>query len=265
MNSTNTIEITVGKERMAAVLELPEAPERRPPRACPIVICCHGLTGTRIGTCYRFVRLARRLTACGIGCLRFDFRGCGESDGEFVDVTAPRLVEDVRAVVAAVERAPGCDASRIGIAASSFGAFTTALAAGQVEGLRCLVFWALVADPRAIIDRDMTAEAWDFLGRHGWIDHRGLRMGRSFVEGIPHVNAAAELARSARPLLIFHGRGDRHIPISQAEAYRDAMIAAGGEARLEALPLDDHAMRGVAANEEIVEESVAWLRRYLAD
>ncbi len=265
VNPTRSIEITVGRERLAAVLELPSTAPDGAQRPCPVAICCHGLTGTRIGTCYRFVRLARRLTAAGIGCLRFDFRGCGESDGEFVEVTARRLVQDLKAAVAVVEESSACDASRVGIVASSFGAFTTALAAHDLAGLRCLVFWAPVADPRAIIDRDMTEEAWRFLRTHGWIDHRGVRMGRAFVEEIPDVDAAAELARSPRPLLIFHGRGDAHIPISHAEAYRDAMLAAGGEATLEALPLEDHAMRTVEANEQLIERSATWFQRFLHD
>ncbi|HVP10853.1 MAG TPA: alpha/beta fold hydrolase, partial [Phycisphaerae bacterium] len=101
------LEIPVGRERLAASLDWPEP--TRSAMGAPVVVCCHGLTGTRIGSCYRLVTLARRLVAENIACLRFDFRGCGESDGDFQELCVPKLVEDLRAVIAAIDGLPGCD------------------------------------------------------------------------------------------------------------------------------------------------------------
>ena len=75
------IEIAVGVEKLAACLHTPEP--GRFGSAAPVVVCCHGLTGTRVGSCYRFVTLARRLAERNVASLRFDFRGCGESGGVF--------------------------------------------------------------------------------------------------------------------------------------------------------------------------------------
>src|SRR3546814_19871515 len=61
------------------------------------------------------------------------------------------------------------------LVASSFGAYTASFAAEGVSSLKCLAFFAPVADPRSLIDRDMTAEAWAFLREHAWIEHFGLR------------------------------------------------------------------------------------------
>lgn len=255
------LEIPVGREKLAACLHTP-APERLTV-AAPVVVCCHGLTGTRIGTSYRFVTLARRLVEENMACLRFDFRGCGESDGRFQDITAARLMDDLRAAIAALDHARGCDPTRIGIVASSFGAFTTALASDELKTLGCLVFLAPVADVRSLIDRDMTDDAWAFLKENDWVEHRGLRMGRAFIETIPEVDAPELLARTPRRLLIFHGKGDQHIPLEHAKAYEAAMTGDGAEVQLEVLSVDDHGMRSVAANDRIIDGSVAWFRRYL--
>lgn len=253
--------IAVGGEQLSACLHAPEFDRLN--TAAPVVICCHGLTGTRVGTCYRFVTLARRLVEMNMACLRFDFRGCGESDGHFQDVRPSGLLEDLEAAVAGLNRCAGCDPMRIGIVGSSFGAYTAALASPALDALRCLVFWAPVADPKALIDRDMTEEAWAFAEQYGWVDHHGLRMGRAFLEGFSDASAPAMLARTKRPVLIFHGRGDPDVPVSQGHAYQQALADAGVEVALETLAADDHGMRSVASNDAIIEGSAAWFQRFL--
>ena len=49
----------------------------------PVVLNLHGFGGSLSGYKYAHTHLARVLEAKGIACLRFDFYGCGESDGEF--------------------------------------------------------------------------------------------------------------------------------------------------------------------------------------
>ena len=148
-------------------------------------------------------------------------------------------------------------------AASSFGALTASLVASELDALRCMVFWAPVVDAKTLVDRDMTEAALVFLREHGWVEHVGMRLGRAFVEGVSKLDAAQSLAEAARPLLIFHGEGDEHVPIEQARAYEQALARSGVEVRMEALPVNDHGMRSVAANDRIIEGSVAWFRRFL--
>ncbi len=255
------LEIPVGDGYLAASLHAPEP--GRYAVAAPVVICAHGLTGTRVGSCYRFVRLARKLVEINIACLRIDFRGCGESSGCFQEVTPVRLVEDLLAAAGSLNHAAGCDPTRLGIVASSYGAFTTSLAIDRLDAVRSLVFWAPVADPRKLVDRDMTPQAWDFIGKHGWIDHFGMRMGRDFIDGLPDGDAPGRLAASPRPLLVMHGKGDKHVPIDHGRAYIDAMRVADGNSKLIEMDADDHGMRSVANNDRLLEETVSWCRRFL--
>lgn len=255
------LEIPVGREKLAACLHQPEP--GRSTTAAPVVVCCHGLTGSRVGACFRMVSLGRRLAEENIACLRFDFRGCGESDGRFEDTCVPTLVEDLRAAVAAVDRLPGCDPTRIGIVGSSFGAFTASQAAGGIGALRCLAFWAPVADVHSLIGREMTEATWAFLREHGWVEHHGLRLGAAFFDQVPDLEAPAVLAETGRPLLIYHGTGDVQVPIDHGRAYEATLGKAGVEVRLEAIDADDHAMRSVAANDKILDGTVAWFRRFL--
>jgi pimeloyl-ACP methyl ester carboxylesterase len=255
------LEIPVGRDRLAASLHWPEQDPSG--FGAPVAICCHGLTGTRIGSCFRFVTLARRLLAENIACLRFDFRGCGESDGEFQDLCVPTLVEDLRAAISAVGELPNCNANRIGIVASSFGAFTTSQIAVEIAALRCMVFWAPVADAKPLIEREMTDAAWELLRKQGWIEHFGHRLGAAFFDDLPKTPAPDLLARCGRPLLIYHGEGDKWVSADNSRAYEQTCSKAGMNVQLVLLDSDDHAMRSVAANETILDGTVEWLKRFL--
>ncbi len=259
------VEIPVGGQMLAACLHLPErcAADDGMTGAAPVVICCHGLTGSRVGACYRQVELGRRLAAADIACLRFDFRGCGESDGRFQDLTTRTLIEDLHAVVSAVASMPGCDATRIGILGSSFGAYTASHEACAIDGLRCLVFWAPVADVRSLVDPLMTAEAWALLRKQGWVEHHGLRLGAGFFDEIPEAEAAERLASAGRPVAVYHGVGDRQVPIEHGRQYEAVCVETGVEVRFEAIEAADHAMRSVASNEKILDGTVAWFQRFL--
>ncbi|MCB9851652.1 MAG: alpha/beta fold hydrolase [Phycisphaerales bacterium] len=215
-----------------------------------------------MGSCYRFVSLGRQLAERGIACLTFDFRGCGESAGRFIDVTCNRLKCDLLGVIEWLADREDADASRIGLCGSSFGAFTAACVAQRIPGLRALVFWAGVASPGRLFDRAMTADAWRLLDAQGWLDHRGSPLGKPFFS-LDADDGPAALATAAKPLLMFHARGDTEVPIDQSEAYLDALQKAGVEVRLERLDLNDHGMRNVKVNERIVAESASWFESAL--
>lgn len=249
-------------QTLAATLHMPD----EMPRAgvCPVVICAHGLTGTRFGSCYRFVRLGRTLAARGIACLAFDFRGCGESDGEFIDVTCDRLQEDLRMVIDWTAQRADIDPQRIGLCGSSFGAFTTARVAPTVQGLRAACFWAPVARPSLLFETHLTDAVRALLAAQGWLDHRGMPLGRAFFE-IPHGedDGPASLAQTGKPLLIYHAAGDTEVPPEHAHLYADAMEAVGAEAHLVIIEAPDHGMRSVPANDQIIAGTVAWFGRHL--
>lgn len=253
------LQIPINGQHLAASLHLPSKSDSK----MPIVICCHGLTGTRIGSGYRAVKLGRMLEGMGIACLRFDFRGCGESDGAFQEVTAQSLMADLNSVVSSITGHPDIDDTRIGFYGSSFGAFTAACLADQIRGVKCLVFIAPVADPHDLIRRDMTPEAWAFLRKNGWIDHHGLKLGQDFFETMPHEDGAKKLANCARPTLVFHGTGDQQVPIEHGRVYESSIRGAGVEAKLEAVDSSDHGLRGATLSERIAVQAAEWFARFI--
>src|SRR5262245_27192560 len=60
----------------------------------PAVLVCGGFGGTKSGRFSNFVRVAQALAEAGFVVLRFDYRGHGDSEGSFSEVTIDGEVED---------------------------------------------------------------------------------------------------------------------------------------------------------------------------
>ena len=60
------------------------------------IVFCHGFLSDKTGS---YEHRCRRAVDEGYNAVRFDFRGCGESDGQFVDQTLSAKLSDLRAVV----------------------------------------------------------------------------------------------------------------------------------------------------------------------
>ena len=92
-----TVYIDGDHGRLKALIQKPELKQGE---KCPMVIFCHGFSGTKDGPLFELV--ADSLQAHGIASIRFDFNGHGESEGEFKDMTVPNEIEDAKKVVAYV-------------------------------------------------------------------------------------------------------------------------------------------------------------------
>lgn len=60
------------------------------------LVFCHGLRSDKSGS---YEHRCRRAVAAGYNAVRFDCRGCGESDGDFADSTLEARLTDLRRVV----------------------------------------------------------------------------------------------------------------------------------------------------------------------
>lgn len=64
----------------------------------PVVVVCHGFTGSKEGR-GKAVEMAQFLFQKGYSSLLFDFTGCGESGGNFIDLTLSGQVGDLACAV----------------------------------------------------------------------------------------------------------------------------------------------------------------------
>ena len=88
------IQFTDASNTLYGVLHEPEGDV-----AGPVVVFLHGWAGSRIGPHAMFVHMARRLTVLGCVCLRFDFRGRGDSEGKTADASIRSMIADTAAAL----------------------------------------------------------------------------------------------------------------------------------------------------------------------
>jgi pimeloyl-ACP methyl ester carboxylesterase len=81
----------------------------------------------------------RVLGEFGYVTLRFDMRGCGESEGEFGRVICLEQVEDLRNAVTFLSRHPAVDPKHIGVIGSSFGGAIAVYGGGVDERIAAVV------------------------------------------------------------------------------------------------------------------------------
>jgi len=110
--------------KLSGILHLPEP--RREKHAAFLVL--HGFGSNKDGG--GGTTVARMLSGLGYAALRFDFRGCGESEGERGRVICKEQAKDTRSALSFLAGRPEIHPERIGVVGQSFGAAVAVYTAG---------------------------------------------------------------------------------------------------------------------------------------
>lgn len=127
-------------QRLYGMMHLPERPGLHPG-----VILLHGFTGNSKESHFMFVKAARDFARNGLVALRFDFRGSGDSEGAFVDMTAPDEISDAVAALDFLSVQSEVDEERMGLLGLSLGGCVAACTAGVDARVKSLVLWSAAA------------------------------------------------------------------------------------------------------------------------
>jgi dipeptidyl aminopeptidase/acylaminoacyl peptidase len=254
----------------------------------PAMIQCHGFGGSSSGAGHP--ELARTLERAGYVVLRFDFRGCGESDGKRGSVICMEEVEDLRNAIGFLEQQPRVDRKRIGLIGASLGGAVVLYVAATDQRVRvCAANGAVGNGERRFRFQYPDEAGWKpFLQRLEDAKRERGRTGKSVmfprydIVLIPEHNRAgmppgaimeftAETAMSMlafnpeplvknispRPLLLIHPRHDEVVPKSESE---HLAAAAGQPCELHIIDTKNHFGSG---DPELQRITLDWLSRYM--
>ena len=110
-----------------------------------------------------FLLMAHEFTSSGIGVLRFDERGVGDSDGDFGSATLEDFKSDVKAAIDFLKRRPDIDHDHIGLLGHSIGG----VIAPQVALTENISFLILMAAPGINGDELLLQQRADILRMKG--------------------------------------------------------------------------------------------------
>ena len=208
--------------RLKAIIQKPEMKQGE---RCPMVIFCHGFSGTKDGPMFELI--ADTLQAHGIASIRFDFNGHGESEGEFKDMTVPNEIEDAKKVVEYVRDLRYV--SELAIVGHSQGGVVASMTAGQLsEELGEPAFKAVALMAPAAVLRDdairgnTMGKQYDPFNPGEYVElWGGLKLGGQYIRtafSLPIYETAAKYQGSA---LIIHGNADRVVPYTYGERFHE--------------------------------------------
>ena len=112
--------------QLSGIVRIPEG--ARPGERLPAFIVLHGFGSNK--NAGNVLAPCKMLEALGYATLRFDMRGCGESEGERGRVICLEQVSDTRNALTFLAAHPQVDPKRIALIGSSFGAAVSVYTAG---------------------------------------------------------------------------------------------------------------------------------------
>jgi pimeloyl-ACP methyl ester carboxylesterase len=216
------------------------------------VISCHGLLASKDSI--KYLILEEELTRFGISSIRFDFRGCGESDGILGNSHISNRLDDLNAMVNyAIEQ---CKVKKIGLFGSSLGGYVAILQACSNNNLKIKALVTLAAPfsmSELFYTNNLSVEFYE-------VD--GILFGREFLRDVKKNGTLKQdiLQQITCPTLIFHGDYDGLVP--EEHAHR-LFYNLKSEKKLEIIHGGDHMFSNPFLLREIIDGSVEWFKNYL--
>ncbi len=216
-------------------------PSERPSRLYPTIIICHGIPGSgaaRPKDDPGYERLAQEFTSEGIAAVIFNFRGCGDSGGNFDMIGWTR---DLDAVLDVVLNKPHVDPSRVMLLGFSGGGAAAIRVAAENDKIFSL---AVVGTPSdfGIFEKDPEKIVEDFKERGIIRDQDFPKDLDRWLAGFVEIEPKRWISHfSGKHLLIIHGDADELIPVDQAYELKER--APEGISELEIIPGGVHRLR----------------------
>lgn len=187
----------------------------------PVVVMCHGYSSSKNSVSTE--GLSNELVKRGLTTFRFDFTGCGESEGDLASLIPSQGLDDLKAAVKTLNR------KEFALYGSSFGGHVSLWYASEKPVL-ALALKAPVSDYAFVVSEEI-----------------GERRKR-FIENTKNINMFERAKNIKAPVLIVHGDADDVVSIEQSKKLIEFL---GEEKHLEILPGVTHDIRGKALEKTI--------------
>ena len=250
----NEIKVTLKNESGETIVGLQTLPSIEKEKY-PTVILVHGfwVTKKEYGM---FDNLAKNLSEAEFLVYRFDFSGCGESEGDYSETSLTKLKSDLSKILDFVRLQLKVDNSRMGILAQSLGTATTVALEPQIK---CLVMMGSTAHAKEnlikFFDKGYNPSGISVRTKS---DGKITKIKPQFWKDFEKYNLLESIKRIHCPILFIYGGEDDKVSISDTEAYfqnanepKEKIIIEGA----------DHGMR--PHREKMYKIAINWFKRFL--
>ncbi|MGV8929401.1 MAG: alpha/beta fold hydrolase, partial [Brevundimonas sp.] len=203
-------------------------------------------------------RLSRALADLGIGVLRFDFTGLGESEGAF----GKGLSRDIQDVVSAAQAMSGQGMTPQLLVGHSFGGAAVLAAAGELDTIRAVAVIGAPFDAEHVLTHIDPALKDALPGERVPVEigGRAFELGADFVRDICGHNQKARIENLGRALLVLHSPVDEVVSIDNASGI---FLAARHPKSFVSLDHANHLLTDKVDSDYAASVVAAWAGRYL--
>ena len=230
------LEIISDNLKIRAVLHTPDT------ASWPLVILCHGFLSHKDSSKYR--QLAQIFARESIATLRFDFRGCGESEGLLSESSISRRWRDLQRVIDESADMEDFD-GRLGLMGSSLGGYLALLEVSHNSKVRCSAVWSAPSHLLDLVKRLPEVSPVEF--------------SQECYEDLLTVELLPRL-KNVQRVLIVHGQKDQQVPPEHASSLYEVLAEPKA---LHILEGADHRFTASEWREEAIRLTMEWFKRFL--
>ncbi len=182
----------------------------------PTLIFMHGFTVDKVGPARLYEMFAKRCQEEGIAVIRFDFYGCGESDGDFSEMTIGTEMKEMMAIYKWAKTQSYVDTDNMFLGGHSMGGLLATLLASELKPCG-IIAWS----PALLMYYEAARRARTMRGEtlNGY-DINGLELSKAYLKEASEMNFI-EMARGYDgKVLIIHGEKDEEIVAACVYRYR---------------------------------------------
>jgi len=240
-------------ESLSGLLEMPESDVK-----C-YAIFAHCFTCSKDGSAATYI--SRKLAERGIGVLRFDFTGLGNSAGDFANTNFSSNIQDLIAAAAFLEMEYSAPELLIG---HSLGGAAVLAVAQHLSAVRAVVTISAPATAGHVLH--LFEQAHQEILQHETakvtLGGRAFRIQKQFIDDLEKHNTLDHIGQLKKALLIFHSPMDQIVPIDEA-----ARIYTAAKHPKSFISLDDadHLLSKKEDASYVASVLSTWVSRYLEE
>ncbi|MEA2003377.1 MAG: alpha/beta fold hydrolase [archaeon] len=224
----------------------------------PAIVLVHGfgVTKEEYGL---FDVLAESFFGSGFLVYRFDFSGCGESEGDYTKTSLTKMAADFSCILDFVKSQDISDSGNIGILAQSFG---TSVAVSLSPDVRALVLMGSISHPKTVFSRlfRLFGSVYNPKGvsMRKQSDGRTTKIGPGFWTDLDSYDLPGDIKKIKCPVLFINGSEDDKLSPSETDAFFSNV--SGLKERI----IIEGASHGLnPKREDAAKIAVAWFKRWM--
>jgi dipeptidyl aminopeptidase/acylaminoacyl peptidase len=239
------------------IFQIYEFPNDKDRVKFPTILMLHGFTGNHLEPSFLFARFSKIAAKNGYATVRFDFRGSGNSDGEFYNMTSESELRDALEITKIIKEDDRFDKDNIFVLGLSMGGTISLRLVGKEPNIfKGCILWSAASLNKEIFSKSLEESKDKMIKTENGYDVGGIEIGENFIEEVLSYDAINESKKFKGPYLLIHGSNDPTVPLEVSKKATSLLP----HSELHIIEEADHTYRSVKWSKELFEISLRFLK-----